>query len=187
MLAGCGDDETQTPQAGSTGSSTASDAASTDTGDGTTTDAADDTTTSGAGECVTLFGRPSEQTGLTDEQCRAECPCLDGWVAPEYVEADIAALEALTLDNPPAELDEDPYLSEPPGLPPGLVCGVLVDGDSYSLQTYDDQAAAEAEGAIVTHAGTCGRCSPLSDLAVYMRQGDLTRFRNGPTATKSNL
>lgn len=168
VLAGCGDDESDPSATGSTGSSTTSVAASTDDGDTTTAGS------SGAGECTALFGRPSAQTGLTDEQCRPECPCLDGWVAPEYDEADIAALEALALDNPPAELDEDPYLSEPPGLPPGLVCGVLVDGGAYSLQTYDDQAAAEADGAIVTHAGTCGRCSPLSDLAVYMRQGDLT-------------
>ena len=173
VLAGCGD---TTPATTTTGSGGTDSSESGMSGDSGSTGAADTTsgTSGGAGECVALFGRPNEQTGLTDEQCNPACPCLDGWVAPTYDEEAIAALEALTLQDPPEPLDDDPYANEPPGLPPELVCGVLVAGEAYSLQTYDDQAAAVADGAIVTHFGPCGRCSPLSDLAVYMRQGDLT-------------
>lgn len=126
-------------------------------------------------ECDALFGRPSPATGLTEAQCRPECPCLDGWVAPTYDAAAIASLRAWVLIDPPAELDADPYAT-PDGFveQPDKVCGVLVDGDAYTLATFDGEAQARAAGAVVTHAGACGLCSPLSDLAVYIEQPDLT-------------
>lgn len=125
--------------------------------------------------CTALFGRPTAATGLTDAQCRPECPCLDGWVPPSYDEAAIAALDLLTLSNPPATLDTDPYLT-PEAFPStqDQVCGVLVEGSSYTLQSFEGPAQAQRAGATVTHDGGCGRCSPLHDLAVYMRNGDLT-------------
>lgn len=48
-----------------------------------------------------------------------------------------------------------------------------VEGSDDSLETYVDDVAAEVAGAPVTHDGACRLCSPLQDLAVYMRQGDL--------------
>ena len=130
----------------------------------------------GALECTLLYGRPNENTGLGPEQCGASCPCLEGWQAPEYTEADIAALEALTLTAPFALLPSDPYATpEDHPLDAESVCGVLVDGEGYSLQTFADDGSAEAAGATVTHDGACGLCSPLQDLAVYMRNPDLTQ------------
>ncbi len=183
---GCGDDAPPASMATASGSSAGSGRTSTSViSDGLADDTlADDTlaggstaseTTAAPEQCVALFGRPNEATGLTDEQCRPECPCLDGWVAPTYDDAAIAALEALTLANPPEPLDADPYLTpERVEASPGQVCGVVVDGDSYTLTSYDGEAAAQRAGATVSHDGACGRCSPLHDLAVYMRSGDLT-------------
>ncbi len=127
-----------------------------------------------AAVCTALYGRPSPATGLDDDQCRAECPCLDGWVAPTYTQDDVEALRALTLSEPFAELDTDPYSSG--DVPPSNaeVCAVTVQGQQYSLASYADEAAAVAAGAKVTHDGRCGLCSPLQDLAVYMGVGDLT-------------
>ncbi len=137
------------------------------------TSAADSST--GAPECTALYGRPNDNTGLSAEQCGPTCPCLGGWQAPEYTEADIEALEAFTLESAPELLTDDPYATpEDFPLDESSVCAVLTGGTSYSLQTYADDASAEAAGAKVTHDGACGLCSPLQDLAVYMRNPDLT-------------
>lgn len=55
------------------------------------------------------------------------------------------------------------------------VCGlkVLESGD-YTLQTYESWAAAEADGARVTHKDNCGFCSTMENLAVYMEKPELT-------------
>lgn len=130
----------------------------------------------GALQCGALYGRPNDNTGLSAEQCGPACPCQGGWLAPEYTEADIAALEALVLAEPFAPLTDDPYAApEEHPLDATSVCAVLVDGDTYTLQTFADDAAAEAAGGKVTHDGACGLCSPLQDLAVYMRNPDLTQ------------
>ena len=131
---------------------------------------------SGAPRCGTLYGRPNDNTGLGPDLCGPSCPCQGGWVAPEYSEADIVALESLPLDTPFEPLTADPYATpEDHPLDEASVCAVLVSGDGYSLQTFPDDAAAEAAGGKVTHDGACGLCSPLQDLAVYMRNPDLTQ------------
>ena len=141
----------------------------------TTNTAAESGSTTEAPTCTALYGRPNENTGLSAEQCGPACPCQGGWQAPEYTEADIAALEALPLATPFEALDADPYATpDDHPLDDTSVCAVLVDATSYSLETFADDAAAEAAGGKVTHDGACGRCSPLQDLAVYMRNGDLT-------------
>ena len=127
----------------------------------------------------TLFGTPSEFTGLTDEQCMPSCTCGGAtWTAPTYSEEFIAGIEALELLDGPAILDEDPYASEPDLQPDDTAyCGVLMDssGESqYRLVTYDSEQAAEDAGAKITHRGECGQCSSLENLAVYMRYPDLT-------------
>jgi len=130
-------------------------------------------------DTTVLFGRPNDKTGLTDAQCQPRCACsAEPFEAPDYTEADAAALLQWTLLDPPAELLADPYASPAP--PPGTpdeVCAVLPDpvgSHEYHLRTYANADAAKAEGAIVTHFGACGLCSTLADLAVYMRELDLT-------------
>ena len=71
--------------------------------------------------CEVLFGRPNEQTGLTDEQCAPRCAC-SGFEAPEYGMEDVEALLAWTELDPPGLLEEDPYEGTvPPELKPGMV------------------------------------------------------------------
>ncbi len=129
--------------------------------------------------CTVLFGLPNEKTGLTDEQCRPACDCEGRrFEPPVYDEAWIAELAARVLETPMMALTEDPYAR--PDLPvpsPGKVCGVLpgIDTpDGYRLKTYDGATQAAADGAKVSHEGACGLCSSLGDLAVYMRNPDLT-------------
>jgi hypothetical protein len=126
-----------------------------------------------------LFGRPNAATGLTSEQCQPRCSC-DGksWEAPEYGEQEIQEILTWEIVDPPALLTEDPYAAAaPPSADPEAVCGVLPEAPGarrYRLATYGSQAAAEEAGAFPSHFGACGLCSPLVDLAVYMREPDLT-------------
>jgi len=74
-------------------------------------------------------------------------------------------------------LSDDPYATTPDLSPnTDTYCGVLVDpqGLDYRLETYDSEADAHAAGAQITHRGTCGQCSSLQNLAVYMANPDLT-------------
>jgi hypothetical protein len=126
-----------------------------------------------------LFGRPDEKTGLSTAECKPSCECGDTpWTAPAYGEADFARALGWTLLEPLAPLTADPYAAEAPSADgPEVVCGVLPDAPGshdYRLVTYDSTAKAEAAGAFVTHFGSCGLCSPLVDLEVYMRILDLT-------------
>ena len=101
---------------------------------------------------------------------------------PRYGEAQlrrVATLRPVTATGG----DSDPYAAfaaHPERLPPppaGAVCAVrFVDAarSAYRLADYPSAAAAVADGAKVTHAGGCGTCSDLRDLAVYLRRPDLT-------------
>lgn len=40
----------------------------------------------------------------------------------------------------------------------------------YQMITYDSQESAEADGAIITHEGSCGLCSTSQDLAIYLTE-----------------
>lgn len=75
-------------------------------------------------------------------------------------------------------LESDPYEGEPPvPAPAGSVCAVMAEDSeskSYRLRTFASFDEAEQAGGQVTHAGGCGLCSTLADLAVYIRQKDLT-------------
>jgi hypothetical protein len=126
-----------------------------------------------------LFGRPTAATGLDSTQCGPTCTCRGtAWTAPAYTADDADALLAWQLINPPALLAADPY-TEPapqPG-PPEAVCAVVIDppgSRTYRLETFASEVAATAAGALVTHFDSCGQCSSLADLAVYMRFPDLT-------------
>lgn len=55
------------------------------------------------------------------------------------------------------------------------VCGLKVlESGEYTLETYESWAAAEADGARVTHKDNCGFCSTMENLAVYMEKPELT-------------
>ena len=175
---GCGSSSAEGTDA-STGSQMGSGSSETSSAATTSTDASEAGTnadgSTGAAQCSRLYGRPNENSGLGPDQCGPTCACEGDWVAPEYTAEDIAALRALELTTPFEDLTADPYETpEDFPLDDDSVCGVLVDGTSYGLQTFDDDEAAEAAGAKVTHDGACGLCSPLQDLAAYMDNGDLT-------------
>jgi hypothetical protein len=139
--------------------------------------------TAPADSCAVLFGQPAAATGLTAAQCAPACACGGTtWTPPAYDAAFVARLvSGWTLDNPSAPLTADPYASPaPPDDPPDTVCAVLPTGPSgstprgYRLGTYASETAARAAGASPTHFGRCGVCSSLENLAVYMKENDLT-------------
>jgi hypothetical protein len=124
-----------------------------------------------------LFGVPNERTGLGDDACVPSCASCGevGWVAPVYDAADVAALRAAILVDPPSRLAADPYGASPTPPTPGAVCGVERLGDGrYRLETFASAADAAQAGVVVTHGGACGACSTLQDLAVYIERPDLT-------------
>ncbi len=133
--------------------------------------------------CGTLFGRPNAKTGLDATQCQPRCACGGAvFEPPDYDEAFVAALStAWVLDKPYPNVDADPYASPPPDADaPDTVCAVVpgvagaVGPRPYTLVTYVSEAEAHDAGAFVTHFGACGVCSPLTNLAVYIREPDLT-------------
>jgi hypothetical protein len=131
--------------------------------------------------CAVLFGNPGPSTGLSSAQCRPECACGEGaWVAPGYDAAFIQSLvDQWVLAEPLPELTADPYLAPPPpDEPSDTVCAVLPGAPAnprpYRLQTYASLAEARAAGAHPTHFGRCGLCSTLANLAVFIRNNDLT-------------
>jgi hypothetical protein len=140
-------------------------------------------TPAAADGCTALFGQPVPATGLTSEQCGPRCACGGtSWTPPSYDAAFVASLLAdWTQVEPPAPLTSDPYLAEVPvDDPPDTVCAVvplpsLVAGPRpYRVQTFASEALARAAGASPTHFGHCGVCSSLANLAVYVREVDLT-------------
>lgn len=129
--------------------------------------------------CEVLFGRPSEQTGLDETQCRPSCGCGgEAFVPRDWDAASLESIRGYGLSAPLSELSEDPYAGAAPApAPAGEVCAVVVDdlaSRAYRLETFASAPEAEAAGAHVTHDGACGLCSTLADLAVYAGTVDLT-------------
>ena len=91
----------------------------------------------------------------------------------------VTALRAKVPVDPPS-LAGDPYDAwrgrAPPRPPPGTVCAVRFepDGVHYRLLGFPSEEDARAAGWAPTHAGACGTCSTLQDLAVYLERPDLT-------------
>lgn len=163
VVSGCADGKDSGAASGGDDASTADSAGADATGS--------DASCAGSG----LFGAPSSNTGLTAEQCGPRCGCF----VPRAWDADtLALLRSRVLDDPPAAPAVDPYevatLDVAPA-PDGSVCAVLPGAQGhYRLQTFADANLAADAGGFVTHAGRCGLCSSLADLAVYAGTPDLT-------------
>ncbi len=139
----------------------------------------DDSFTPSDEPCTVLFGRPSENTGLGPDMCQPLCNCEGKYFEPPvYTKEMVDKFSGKILKNPPDPLTSDPYDKPQENVPQhDKVCGVILDSDDpeyYSLATYDTLEELEADGAILTHYGACGLCSPLNNLAVYILVGDLT-------------
>jgi len=101
---------------------------------------------------------------------------------PAASETSINLLAALRAAQPlnAMSITEDPYATwagrSPPQPLAAAVCGVRFEPDRihYRLTTFDSEALAREAGYAVTHAGQCGVCSTLQDLAVYLERPDLT-------------
>ncbi len=126
--------------------------------------------------CTKLFGQPSSSTGLGADQCGPQCDCGGSpWAPHVFTTAELDALSARVLTNPPELLSSTPYEEPEPSVDPDQVCGVVPEAaDGYRLETFSQASAAEAAGATITHLGPCGLCSSLQDLLVYVRMPDLT-------------
>jgi hypothetical protein len=134
-------------------------------------------TDTGCVDGPTLFGTPEPATGLDASACGPTCSCVgEQWAPPTYTDADFAALLTWEFTAPYAEVTDDPYLLPAPEPPTeGAVCAFVHEGGSrYSLAGFASTEAARFAGAVPTHAGSCGVCSTLADLAVYMSVNDLT-------------
>lgn len=127
-----------------------------------------------------LFGVPNINTGLIPEVCKQICDCK-GYGPKVFSEGEIASLKQWELTIPFPELTTDPYKSDLPEVASG-VCAVIIDDvaeKKYHLQSFPNEAAATAAGAILTHDGPCNLCSTLQDLTVYLEFRDLgTIVRN---------
>ena len=117
--------------------------------------------------CDGLFGSPSDNSGLPDDACT---PAINGWTPTAFDDEAIQALRDAELIAPPGVPTADPYDEPVPVAAPDAVCTLRWrSGNRYELETttLDD-----ARGP-VTHAGACGLCSSLQDLAVYASVPDL--------------
>ena len=77
----------------------------------------------------------------------------------------------------PLQVPVDPYTLPVPSPPsPDSVCALKYDEGRtrYRLQDFESAQASADAGFIVTHAGSCGSCSTLVDLALYIEKPDLT-------------
>jgi len=129
--------------------------------------------------CEGLFGAPSQNTGLSESQCQPVCHCgASAWQPPSISEETIVSFEAATLIDGPEPLTEDPYSATPDDASDeAAFCSIQraePGSTSYRLLTTSSEAKATEVGASISHKGACGLCSSLQNLAVYLRNPDLT-------------
>ena len=84
----------------------------------------------------------------------------------------------------PKKAHEDPYKSHPQKLNKLFkqhqqsFCGIKFKNDlsdEYSIRTFSSLKNMNYEGFTLTHYGSCGTCSSLQDLSVYMKYQNLTK------------
>ena len=132
--------------------------------------------------CQVLFGRPNARTGLDSSQCQPRCSCGgQDFEAPTFDEASLVWLDdGWVLSTPYEPIEADPYASPAPTVEPDSVCAVVAGPEPatgprpYELVDFATESAARDAGAVPTHFGRCGVCSTLANLAVYIREEDLT-------------
>ena len=120
--------------------------------------------------CVPLFGAPGDRTGVSSDQCGTTCGC-DAVTARTLDESEVDGWLRWQLAEPFPELAEDPYAADAPPAAGDVVCALSFDADTG---TYTVQTRTEVGDGVLTHSGPCGACSTLEDLAVYVRNPDLT-------------
>ena len=130
-------------------------------------------------ESPQLFGNPSENTGLSNEQCSPRCDdCEGGFEAMPYSAEFSTWLEERVLLDEPSRLPMNPYDENSVDTEPAsdVVCVVTLEpGEvTYSLASQPQTVALDPVREFITHRGRCGLCSSLSDLAVYISNPDLT-------------
>lgn len=121
-----------------------------------------------------LFGIPSDNTGLSNEECKPICACKN-YTPKQFAASTLSEMKTWELVNPIDELNSNPYDDEVP-INNGGVCAIVIENQSekkYRLENFASREAAASAGAILTHDGPCGACSTLKDLAVYVEQKDL--------------
>lgn len=130
--------------------------------------------------CHGLFGVPSEQSGLSNDQCSPQCTCgTQVWQPSISNMNDFDRWKTYQLDSEQMSLNSDPYamsdLMEFEAISTQNVCAIIpTEGTRYRLETFESIALAQQANALVTHAGRCGLCSSLKDLMVYIKNPDLT-------------
>jgi hypothetical protein len=98
-----------------------------------------------------------------------------------HTEDSANVLRSWHLTNPLPSFEADPYVTPSDA---GVearsekVCATKLNLHemSYELITFNSESEARNAGTnvAITHAGSCGACSTLADLAVYLTQRDLT-------------
>ena len=99
------------------------------------------------------------------------------WVPPTYNKTVIDAFSEKVLINKYVELQEDPYASKGFNTTHTGFCGVLYNNTNrkfYTLMNFSNLNDLKSHNAFLSHLGSCGRCSTLQDLSVYMRYHNLT-------------
>lgn len=128
----------------------------------------------------TLFGRPNDENYVKENCCMPSCVYIEEgeevvWTAPVYEKADMERLvDEWRLTEAPEPLKK---------YNPGKVCAVVPDREAtkasggpvpYKLMNFDSEEEARAMNGTVTHTGSCGACSSLRNLAVYIANPDLS-------------
>jgi len=133
-----------------------------------------------------VVGRGTAQCGACWCVVNSTAPTCPSWRPANYSSAELDRFRAVPPSRSPTVLwgGCDPYRNSscetvPPlhGGGPDAVCGIRYDGGctGYALETFATAGAAAAAGYNLTHTGSCGLCSSLSDLATYIAIPDITK------------
>jgi len=119
-------------------------------------------------------------TGKLPQISKSMLEKAKAWEPPQYDDKFRENLRSKVLIDPPTT-PSNPYWDKDFDyrVDPNEVCGakfVAPENEQYKLVTYKDEAAAEADGAYITHKGGCGYCSSLRDLEAYIAYPDMTYY-----------